>query len=205
MERRELLKMIAAATGLAMVGGEAMAAGLSSLGAKTLRFSASDIQLLDEIAETILPKTTTPGAKEVGAGRQMAVQVQDCYNATEQGWFVAGLAALQQRCRQEFNKPFLQLSAAEKLQLLSALDQEAKAHIVVLASNDSTNVTSKKALDDKKAASNTPHYFTLFKQLTLFVFFTSKIGATEVLRYVAVPGKYDGNLPYLRGDRAWAT
>jgi hypothetical protein len=45
----------------------------------------------------------------------------------------------------------------------------------------------------------------LVKQLTLMVFFTSKVGATEVLRYVAVPGRYDGNMPYKKGDRAWAT
>jgi hypothetical protein len=26
-----------------------------------------------------------------------------------------------------------------------------------------------------------------------------------VLRYVAVPGRYDGALPYKKGDKAWAT
>ena len=29
--------------------------------------------------------------------------------------------------------------------------------------------------------------------------------ATQVLRYLPVPGKYDGNVPYKKGDRAWAT
>ncbi|MEM9985724.1 MAG: gluconate 2-dehydrogenase subunit 3 family protein, partial [Bacteroidota bacterium] len=42
------------------------------------------------------------------------------------------------------------------------------------------------------------------KQLTLWGFFSSKIGATEVLRYLEVPGKYDGSYPYQEGDRAWA-
>jgi hypothetical protein len=27
----------------------------------------------------------------------------------------------------------------------------------------------------------------------------------EVLRYSAIPGKYEGDLPYKKGDRAWAT
>jgi len=43
------------------------------------------------------------------------------------------------------------------------------------------------------------------KQLTLSGLFTSKIGATEVLRYVAVPGKYEGCVPYTKGEKAWAT
>jgi hypothetical protein len=36
-------------------------------------------------------------------------------------------------------------------------------------------------------------------------FFTSEPGATKALRYIAVPGHYDGNLPYKKGDKAWAT
>jgi len=35
-------------------------------------------------------------------------------------------------------------------------------------------------------------------------FFTSKTGATETLRHIQVPGKYDGALPYKKGDKAWA-
>ena len=218
MERRELLKMIAAATGMAFVGGEVWAAGLTmptatAAGSNSL-FSAADIALLDEIAETILPKTTTPGAKDAGCGAQMAVQINDCYNATEQGWFIDGLTQLRARSQQEFKLDFMQLSKAQRHQLLVKLDAEAKVSNVQLQSNDSTNVTTKKKADDKNqpaaavaqaAAQNVPHYFTLFKQLTLFVFFTSKVGATEVLRYSAIPGKYEGNLPYKKGDRAWAT
>jgi hypothetical protein len=45
----------------------------------------------------------------------------------------------------------------------------------------------------------------MLKELTLLGFFTSKPGATQALRYIAVPGKYDGNLPYKKGDKAWAT
>ncbi len=217
MERRELLKMIAAATGMVFVGGEVWASGLAgtvtpavtvtAAGSKSL-FSAGDIALLDEIAETILPKTTTPGAKDAGCGAQMAVQINDCYNATEQGWFVEGLKQLRVRSQQDYKLDFMQLSNEQRHQLLVKLDAEAKARNaeIYAAANDSTNsranATTGKAV---KAVDDTPHYFTLLKQLTLFVFFTSKVGATEVLRYSAIPGKYDGNLPYKKGDRAWAT
>lgn len=209
MERRELLKMIAAATGMAFVGGEVWAAGLTGPAAasKSL-FSASDIALLDEIAETILPKTSTPGAKDAGCGAQMAVQITDCYNATEQGWFVDGLKQLRARSQQDYKLDFMQLSKEQRHQLLVKLDVEAKARNaeIYASANDSTNSRKKSSANTgKSVADNTPHYFTLLKQLTLFVFFTSKVGATEVLRYSAIPGKYEGNLPYKKGDRAWAT
>ncbi|MDQ6609151.1 MAG: gluconate 2-dehydrogenase subunit 3 family protein, partial [Bacteroidota bacterium] len=49
-----------------------------------------------------------------------------------------------------------------------------------------------------------PHYFTMMKQLALLGFFTSKPGATQALRYNPVPGKFEGIIPYKKGDRAWA-
>ena len=49
------------------------------------------------------------------------------------------------------------------------------------------------------------HYFSMMKQLTLWGFFSSEPGATKALRYLAVPGRYDGDLPYKKGDKAWAT
>lgn len=202
MERRDLLKMIAAATGLAFVGGEVWAAGPVAKTAAAVKplFGAGDILLLDEIAETILPRTDTPGAKDAGSGAQMAVMVQDCYDAKQQALFVAGLAALQASCKQQYQRDFLQLSAAERTALLTQLDKDASARNAAIASNDSTNVSNRKG-----DASIEPHYFTLLKQLSIFVFFTSKTGATEVLRYVAVPGRYDGAMPYKKGDKAWAT
>jgi len=205
MERRDLLKMIAAATGLAFVGGEVWASGLKTTAASKALFGAGDIMLLDEIAETILPRTNTPGgfspgAKDAGCGAQMAVMVQDCYDAKQQALFVAGLAALQASCKQQYQRDFLQLTAAERTALLTQLDKDASARNAALASNDSTNVSNRKG-----DASLEPHYFTLLKQLSIFVFFTSKVGATEALRYVAIPGRYDGAMPYKKGDKAWAT
>ena len=34
---------------------------------------------------------------------------------------------------------------------------------------------------------------------------SSKEGATQALRYLPIPGKYDGSYPYKKGDKAWAT
>ncbi|MGH2553929.1 MAG: gluconate 2-dehydrogenase subunit 3 family protein [Chitinophagaceae bacterium] len=48
------------------------------------------------------------------------------------------------------------------------------------------------------------HYFTMMKHLTLWGYFTSETGCREALRYNPVPGRYEGCVPYNKGDRAWA-
>jgi hypothetical protein len=50
-----------------------------------------------------------------------------------------------------------------------------------------------------------PEAFGLLKELTLLGYFTSKVGCTEALAYVAVPGDYKGCVPLEPGQKAWAT
>ena len=187
MERRELLKMIALATGSAIIGGEFLLSGCtnpSSLGGAT--FSEDDIAFLDEVGETILPKTKTPGAKDAAVGTFMTVMVNDCYDNKDQLIFHQGIKKLDDACQKTHSTSFLKATPEQRTSLLTTLDKEAKEH----------------EKDKKKEEPN--HYFTMMKQLTLLGFFTSKPGATEALRHIAVPGKYDGALPYKKGDRAWA-
>ncbi|WP_341939702.1 gluconate 2-dehydrogenase subunit 3 family protein, partial [Marinimicrobium sp. C2-29] len=78
MNRRDLLKLITAATGTAMIGGTGALAGCAYTDedkAKSYRFTERDVQVLDELAETILPRTDTPGAKDAGVGEFMTVFV----------------------------------------------------------------------------------------------------------------------------------
>jgi hypothetical protein len=50
-----------------------------------------------------------------------------------------------------------------------------------------------------------PAALALFKELTVLGYFTSEIGATQALRYDAVPGSYHGCVELLPGQKAWAT
>jgi len=190
MDRRELLKMIVAATGAAMIGLPALAQGQAPVAGAKTPFSDADVGTLDEIAETILPRTVTPGAKDAGAGLFMARFVADCYTARQQATFRAGLADIDKRA----GGRFVALAPQARTELLRALDAEARKHAV--------DVTETGTAEEGERM---PHYFTMIKQLAIFGFFTSKVGATEVLRYVAVPGRYDGELAYVPGTPAWGT
>lgn len=187
MNRRELLKLISATTGTAMIGSAAFLSGCATPAPNAFVFSQNDVLLLDEIAETILPRTETPGAKDAQVGQFMTVYVAACYTLEEQATFHKGLVTLEERSQAVYNRNFMSLQPNERESFINTLDQEARVHAV--------NSKGKGEM----------HYFTMLKQLTVFGFFTSEIGGTQVLRHAPIPGRYDGELPYKKGDRAWAT
>ena len=82
ISRREaILRVSAMLGGVALVGQSAMLAGCDApakrpgAGVVNDLFSQGDIELLDEIAETILPETSTPGAKAAGVGPFIALSL----------------------------------------------------------------------------------------------------------------------------------
>ena len=67
MNRRDLIKSIAVITGGVFIGGELFLTGCKSGPKAAAGFSAGNIALLDEVGETILPATKSPGAKAAKA------------------------------------------------------------------------------------------------------------------------------------------
>jgi hypothetical protein len=151
--------------------------------AATLRqtplFTAQDIALLDEVADTMLPDTSTPGAKAAHVGPFMALMVTDSYSDADQAVFRDGV-------RQLNAANFMQASPADRLALVQKLDQEQKTYM------------------DTKAHDAPAHYFRLMKELAMFGYFTSEIGCTQAQRYREVPGHYDPCVPYTPGETSWA-
>jgi gluconate 2-dehydrogenase gamma chain len=56
-------------------------------------------------------------------------------------------------------------------------------------------------------ANGKTHFFNVAKELTILGFFTSEVGATQVLQYEAVPGTYKGCIPLKEAGngKTWAT
>lgn len=153
----------------------------------TTEFTDNNVIFLDEVGETIIPTTDTPGAKAAKIGEFMRTIVVDCYEPEDQEIFLAGIGTLNQSAQSTYQKEFLDLDPQQMKDLLTEIDTQAKAY------------------EEEREPEDKAHYFTMMKQLTLWGYFTSEIGATQALRYIEVPGKYDGAYPYKKGDRAWAT
>jgi hypothetical protein len=203
MDRRELLKRIAVLTGASVVGGQVFLSGCAVEPKDDGPFTAAVISFLDEVGETIIPETDTPGAKAAKVGEFMKVMITDCYTPAEQDAFIAGVAALDEYSVQNTQKGFLECSPEEKKSLLESLLAEAKDFNAARKEADEARKAEAVAAGTEFVATP-PHYMTMMKQLTLWGFFTSETGMTETLRHLPVPGRYDGNAPYTPGEKAWA-
>lgn len=184
LSRREVVRraLILAGAGTtvssaALLSGCDLTAPRSTL-ASASAFSPADIAWLDEVAETILPATDTPGAKAAEVGAFIAIMVTDTYSPDEQSQFRDGMLELEARCQRQSGSGFMQASDANRLALLEELDRERSEQ------------------DD--------HYFANIKSLTVLGYFTSEIGYTQALRYIETPGRYDPCVEQKPGEPAWA-
>src|SRR5690606_10423204 len=188
MNRREALSRVAWIMGGTVIGANLFLEGCTRKATNTVEslFEPEVIDLLGDIADTILPPTGSPGAKEAGVGSFIPVMVRDCYTPEDQQVIIEGLGSLDEASSKQYGSRFQELDATDRTELLAMIDREAKEH-------------------QRNKKPETPHhYFHLLKQLTLLGYFTSELGATKALRYVQIPGRYDGDFPYQKGDKAWA-
>jgi hypothetical protein len=205
--RREAVQQVVALMGgIALVGGERLLAHPVDDAALALAmaqgvgaFSAADVALLDEIAETILPETSTPGARAAKTGAFMALMVTDAYTDRDQTVFLDGVRTLEEACRTATGRPFIQASPAERLTLLEALDREQKTAMEERANAPRSRYPAAPPAEEAPA-----HYFRMMKELTLLGYFTSEIGYTKAMRYRESPGRYDPDVPLAPDETSWA-
>lgn len=186
MNRREAVQYISILLGGTLVGSNYFLAGCKSNTGVSMNFKETDIALLDEIADTILPDTKTPGAKAAKVGQFMIVMVNDCYDAKDQKVFHEGMVKLDDFSKKTFDKSFEKLTPSQRNDLLVKLDNEQKDYM------------------KNKKKEDPSHYFRMMKELTMLGYFTSETGCKKARRYFETPGKYEGDIPYKKGDKAFA-
>ncbi|MEM9016283.1 MAG: gluconate 2-dehydrogenase subunit 3 family protein, partial [Verrucomicrobiota bacterium] len=126
--------------------------------------------LLAEVADVIIPETDTPGAKEAGAHEFIIRLLRDCYELKNQESFYAGLGRVDERSESMHQKPFLELTREEQIAVITETAKKDKG------------------------------FFKQVKQLTQVGYFTSEIGCTQNLQYMPIPGKFQGDVPYEKGQ-----
>lgn len=190
MNRREAIRNVALLLGTAISASTLSALeGCNPKAPDNYALQASETKkILAEIAETIIPETTTPGAKAAKVDEFIVMMLNDCYKAEDQKIVLDGLKKIDEASEKQFKKSFVDLSDEQKNTVLTAIDKERVDY---------------NKRENKKEGDPT-HYFQILKELTLTGYFTSEPGATKALRYVPVPGKFEGCIPYKKGDKAWA-
>ncbi len=187
MQRREAVQYISLLLGGTLVGANVFITGCDTKPKEEEGlFSQSDIAFLDEVGDTILPATATPGAKAAQIGQFMSVMVSDCYEPANQKVFKEGIKKLDDLSKKQFDNRFVKSTPQQRKDLLIQLDKEQKDYM------------------KNKKKEDPSHYFRMMKELTLLGYFTSEIGTKQARRHTPVPGRYEGCIPYKKGDKAFS-
>jgi hypothetical protein len=219
--RREAVARVAALLGgVALIGGSALITGCRAekAGAPSTPFTPDEIAYLDEIADTILPTTSTPGAKAARTGEFMARIVTDSYSLEDEKIFRAGMVKLDDASKDKNGgKTFMQATPEQRLALLKTLDKEQfdysekrrleglKKSQDFLAQPVEEGAPKRESQQATAITENPPNrYFRMMKELSLLGYFTSEIGCTQAQVYEESPGKWEPCIPYKPGQKSYA-
>ena len=138
---------------------------------KNFSIDAEQEKVLAELMETILPQTSTPGAKDIYAHLFALKMLDDCFKKEDQQKFTQGLKQFQKRAGSEMNASFLKATTAERQSFLRKIEA------------------------DKDSKDDLTFFYRTAKQLVIQAYTTSQYYLTKVQVYEMVPARYHGCVP----------
>jgi len=169
MKRRLVIKnLLIIAGGIAILPSCSEKPGTASIQLVNLDVNADQENLLAEIAETIIPHTNGPGAKDLKLHLFVLKMVDDCHSAEDQERFIHGLNNINKFAQTKLNRSFQDASVAQRAQLLQTIEN---------AKDTDQNIRS---------------FYSITKNRTIQGFLNSKYVMTDLKQYELVPGRYNG-------------
>lgn len=138
---------------------------------KNYVISGEQEKMLAELAETIIPKTSSPGAKDVYAHQFAMKMMDDCASKEEQQKFVNGMVAFEKFSEKKAGKSFLESTPQQRSSILEDLEK--------MKSGESEELS----------------FYKKMKSLTIRAFTSSQFFLTQVQVYELVPGRWHGCVP----------
>ncbi len=194
MNRRDYIKNCALLFGYAVSAGamsdmiiscrnEAKASAAANLGWKPVFLSPNQANTIAEMAETICPKTTTPGAKELGVPQFIDKSLKELFTEEDQKSFLKGVDDVDDRCKSAYGKFFVDCDQKQREAILTKLDAESPKF--------PPNLWGIVLVEKPEPIT----FFRKMKNLTLAAYFTSDKIIKEVLVYDPIPGTFIGCMP----------
>jgi len=168
IERREVLRMLAAAAGVACSPGfcrwtfacghsHGVVAQIRPAVYNPVYFTAAEYAAIERLADIIIPADDTPGASQAGVAEFIDLMVSR--EEYLQRGFRSGLNWLDARGKRISGKAFLQLTPGQQTSLLESLAYENK---------------------HRPGEELGREFFSLMRQYTVMGFYTSEIGLKEL-------------------------
>jgi Gluconate 2-dehydrogenase subunit 3 len=153
--RREMLA--ATAVALASVKAARVAEAVEAVEAAQVApkfFSASEFALLDELSDLIIPTDAhSPGARVAGVATYIDFRLSESLDATEQGKWHSGLAAVDALSQELNGKGFMQSAPEQRVAVLTKL-----------------------AVSEHDPKTPAEHFFQQLKGWTVRAYYSSKVG-----------------------------
>lgn len=189
MNRRKAIKLLllGSASATALIS----TSWLDKIKSMDLSYLFEQKPLIAELAEIIIPATDTPGAKAVQVEEFIIRMLADCTDFRSLSNFIVGLQELQEYSLVTFKKTFILCDTLQKEAVLREFERRAYPFKGILGK------VEKKIFGQP--------FFTTLRNYTVIGFCTSQVGATQVLNYESVPGRYENVAPVSSSQRSWAT
>ena len=171
MKRRKAIKyLFVVAAGTAILPSCLHKESKASILLRNMDVTLDQEQMLAEFAETLIPASATPGAKDTYAHLFVLRMMDDCYEKKDQQKFMSGLKAVEDMVKKKYDIPFAKATAAQRADVLTVLE-------------------NKKGPDDAQA------FYKMMKSLTIQGYLTSKPVLGDIFHYELVPGRFNGAAP----------
>ncbi len=184
VNRREALRVLAACTALQFAPVKLLAAlreARAAVGSQAPRtLNAHQFETVKTMAESILPRTDTPGATDVGAADFIDLMLTEWYDEPQRSRFLNGLADVDARSQSLFASDFVTCAQAQQSEVLTALGESM------------TEETERRNAAHNDSTVETESFYPMLRRLTLTAFYTSEAGATQELHFEMIPGRFDG-------------
>ncbi|MBC2670107.1 gluconate 2-dehydrogenase subunit 3 family protein [Novosphingobium piscinae] len=174
LDRRNLLAVVAGLIGAAALPSGALAAAATPARAG---LDPATRALVTAVADTLIPRTDTPGARDAGVPAVFAALMRDWASAERRATCLGALQAIDTAAQTTAGQPFARLSPARRTAVLTAHDA---------------------------ARLGSDAGYTMTKELLVALYYLSEPGATRELRYEHAPGAWEASIPLTAQTRAWA-
>ena len=162
----------------------------SATGATT--FSDEQRAMVSIVCEAIIPETDSPGAIIAKVPRFIELIAGDWMTARERSDFFSGLLEIDQLAMSQHQQAFANCSDDHKINVLEQMEDAADSHPWYNLGAASGFKTS-------------APFIAIIKELTIFGFFMSEIGSTQVLRMNHFPGRFEGDIPLDKDISSWTS
>jgi hypothetical protein len=204
MDRRSVIKNLALIIGGAVLLPSCLHKdGISYVQLKHIALDEDQQTLIADICETIIPKTNTPGARDLNLPQFVLKMLDDCYNKDGQLAFVTGLNEFKILVKKRYDKDFSDLDVKDKVAILTEVENSGKPKLT--DTKVTTPVTVVKPQSTTPANTPPPKkdppvpplnaFYGAIKQQTIFAYTTSQYFMTKEIVYELIPGRYNAHFP----------